>query len=82
MNAKEFKEKYEKEFYLGDGLYAHFDGYQIVLRAPRENGDHTVCLEPMVFNMLVAYRENILMDAKEIVNEHAGDACNRQGVAQ
>ncbi len=36
----------ERETYLGDGLFASFDGYQIRLRAPRENGDHVVYLEP------------------------------------
>lgn len=36
------------ETYLGDGLYVSFDGYQVVLRAPREGGDHYVCLEPPV----------------------------------
>jgi hypothetical protein len=35
-----------KEVYLGDGLYCKFDGYQFVLRAPREDGDHHVALEP------------------------------------
>lgn len=29
------------EVYLGDGLYASHDGYQIKLRAPREGGDHS-----------------------------------------
>jgi hypothetical protein len=33
------------ETYLGDGLYASFDGYQVKLRAPREGGDHEVFLE-------------------------------------
>jgi hypothetical protein len=37
-----------KEEYLGDGLYASFDGWQIKLRAPREEGDHVVYLEPGV----------------------------------
>lgn len=36
----------EREEYLGDGLYASFDGWQVKLRAPRENGDHEVFLEP------------------------------------
>lgn len=36
------------EHYLGDGLYASFDGYMIMLRAPREDGDHYVCLKPEV----------------------------------
>lgn len=35
-----------KEEYLGDGLYVSFDGWQFCLRAPRENGDHVVYLEP------------------------------------
>ena len=35
----------QQETYLGDGLYASFDGWQVKLRAPRENGDHVVFLE-------------------------------------
>ena len=35
----------ERETYLGDGLYASFDGWQVKLRAPREGGDHEVFLE-------------------------------------
>jgi hypothetical protein len=35
----------EHETYLGDGLYASFDGFMIVLRARRENGDHEVFLD-------------------------------------
>lgn len=38
------------EKYLGDGLYAAFDGFQIRLRAPRdEGGDEVVYLEPQVW---------------------------------
>lgn len=44
------------EEYLGDGLYASFDGYMVTLRAPRENGDHYVCLEPEV---LVAFMRHV-----------------------
>ncbi len=40
------------ETYLGDGLYASFDGWQILLRAPREGGDHFVGLEPDVYRAL------------------------------
>jgi hypothetical protein len=29
------------ETYLGDGLYASFDGWQVKLRAPRDGGDHS-----------------------------------------
>jgi hypothetical protein len=42
-----------KETYLGDGLYVSFDGWHIVLRAPRPEGDHVVALERDVYhNML------------------------------
>jgi hypothetical protein len=47
------------ESYLGDGLYAEFDGWQIVLRAPREDGDHWVAIEPEVFTKLVRFAERI-----------------------
>jgi hypothetical protein len=43
------------EQYLGDGLYASFDGYMIVLRAPRELGDHWIGLEPPVFSELLRF---------------------------
>ena len=38
------------EHYLGDGLYASYDGYQIQLRAPRELSldDSMVYLDPGV----------------------------------
>lgn len=39
----------QKETYLGDGLYASFDGYQLKLRAPREFDDHEVYMEPQVY---------------------------------
>ena len=34
-----------KEIYLGDGLFASFDGWQIKLRAPRDHGNHEVYLD-------------------------------------
>jgi len=42
----------ERETYLGDGLYASFDGWHIRLRAPREGGDHWIGLEPEVWREL------------------------------
>ncbi len=66
MTATEFKKKYSQEIYLGDGLYAHFDGYNFILRAPREFSDHCVALEPPVFDALLEYREQVYVDAKTI----------------
>lgn len=48
----------EAEQYLGDGLYALFDGYQLRLRAPRGfEEDHVVYLDRSVleaFKVFVA----------------------------
>ena len=43
------------EEYLGDGLYVSFDGFQILLRAPRPEGDHYIALEPVVYVALRDY---------------------------
>lgn len=58
------------ETYLGDGLYASWDGFMVRLRAPRENGDHEVFLEPSVFNEFVLFIEktfgiNVRIEHKE-----------------
>ena len=47
------------ESYLGDGLHAEFDGWQIVLRTPRESGDHWVALEPETFTALLRFAGHI-----------------------
>ena len=51
------------ETYLGDGLYASFDGWQVVLRAPREGGDHWVALEPNVLGELWRFVESLKREA-------------------
>jgi hypothetical protein len=64
----------ERETYLGDGLYASFDGYQFRLRAPRSEGDHLVYLEPEVYFSFKQYVEEIfagLNKAKEASDDHA-----------
>ena len=49
-----------KETYLGDGLYASFDGFMFTLRAPREGGDHWVGLEPQVMEAFDEFRRRML----------------------
>jgi hypothetical protein len=44
-----------REEYLGDGLFASFDGWQIKLRAPRDNCDHEVYLEPGILEALINF---------------------------
>jgi len=49
-----------KEEYLGDGLYASFDGFGYKLRARRENGDHWVYLEiPQVLAAFDRFRKEV-----------------------
>lgn len=56
--------KLDEETYLGDGVYARFDGYQVWLRTPRENGDHEIALEPKVYEALTNYVRNLLEQVK------------------
>ena len=54
---EEIARKMLAEEYLHDGVYASFDGWQIKLRAPRENGDHVIYLEPQMWEELKRYVE-------------------------
>jgi hypothetical protein len=42
----------DAETYLGDGVYASFDGFHVKLRAPRDDGNHWIAMEPDVFQAL------------------------------
>lgn len=53
----------EKEEYLGDGLYASFDGFQVRLRAPRDGGDHIVYMEYSVWCAFKNYGVKVFADA-------------------
>jgi len=46
-----------KKIYLGDGLYAHFDGFQFWLTAPREGGDHEVALDSQTLEAFLKFVE-------------------------
>ena len=48
--------------YLGDGVYASFDGYHIWLRTGAHEGPHVtnkIALEPAVFAALVEYERQV-----------------------
>jgi hypothetical protein len=48
------------EEYLGDGLYAEYDGYQVALKAnSREHPSDTVYLEPYTLERFVKFVEKI-----------------------
>ena len=68
-----------KETYLGDGLYVSFDGWQIWLRAPRQDGDHKVALEPEVFTSLLLWAEKL--DATAIKGVLLGFIASRADAA-
>jgi len=57
----------DEEFneYLGDGVYASFDGYQIWLAA-NHHTNKVVALEPEVFEALIRYKKRL----DEIFKEH------------
>ena len=46
----------EYQQYLGDGVYASFDGYQIWLAA-NHHENKVVALEPEVFQSLIRYQK-------------------------
>jgi hypothetical protein len=51
----------EQKQYLGDSVYADYDGYHIVLTT--ENGygpSNTIALEPIVYEALMKYAANQL----------------------
>ena len=57
----------------GDGLYASFDGWQIRLRAPREDGDHEVYLEPDVLRAFETFAANICGNSQPTTRKSRGD---------
>jgi hypothetical protein len=52
-------ERMREQQYLGDGVYAAFDGFSIWLTTPRADGVHRIALEPSVFKALVDYARRI-----------------------
>ena len=51
-------ERKQKQTYLGDGVYASFDGYQIWLAVNNED-NIVVAIDPRVMYMLVQYANDV-----------------------
>lgn len=54
--------------YLGDGVYASFDGYHIWLTTgshDMDRSDNKIALEPSVFAALVAYQRDLPQEEGE-----------------
>jgi hypothetical protein len=47
------------KIYLGDGLYVDYDGYQFELYTDREDGRHTVYLDPDVLERFISYTKTM-----------------------
>lgn len=51
--------------YLGDGVYASFDGYQIWLRTEGMDGVNEIAIDDQTWTALVAYRDRLTATHKE-----------------
>lgn len=52
-----------KEEYLGDGVYASFDGFHIILDTRAQFPVSTIYLDPQVFDNLLQFRGSIVAEA-------------------
>jgi len=52
------------ETYLGDGVYATYDGYHIVLDLRGQDSTTRIALEPSVLEALFMFRRKLMEDAK------------------
>ena len=59
------------EIYLGDGVYASFDGYYIVLDLRGQDNTTRISLEPPVFDALVLFKERV----HAAIKDEAPDLC-------
>ena len=53
------EEKLLPDEYLGDGVYASFDGYHIILDLRAQDNTTKIAIEPSVFRQLVQYKERV-----------------------
>ena len=51
--------------YLGDGVYASWDGYHIWLEVRGPTKNSRIALEPAVMNALMVYTKRVVEAAKE-----------------
>lgn len=65
QNQKRPRPVQEPEFYLGDGLYVRIEDGYVIIRAPREDGDHWVGMDAVVLDNFLAWMCNI---RKQLMN--------------
>lgn len=59
-----------EDAYLGDGVYASFDGYHIVLDLRAQDTTTRIVLEPSVLDALDRFRKACWQAEKESEHEH------------
>ena len=67
--------------YIGDSVYAKFDGYHIVLETHNGFSDdprNTIGLEPPVFDALIIYRKQIYEDHENLKQQERETANNKE----
>ena len=55
--------------YLGDGVYASFDGFNIVLDLRAQDSTTRIGLEPLVMEALKEFESDIKVKAVELLND-------------
>lgn len=56
-----YEQPSHEAYYIGDGVYVTFDGYQLWVWAERANGWHRVALEPAVLRELNDYAQRTML---------------------
>lgn len=56
----------EQEVYLGDAVYASFDGYQIRLRCEAPAHPNVIYIEPGVFDALLKFVDNLKKEGTSV----------------
>lgn len=62
-----------EDSYLGDGVYASFDGYNIVLDLRGQDSTTRIALEPPVMAALLAYKIRIHRAIQDKLVKEQGD---------
>lgn len=62
--------------YLGDGVYASFDGYHVILDLRAQDSTTRIALEPAVMEQLKAYGnhiESLVAGARQAIEKEDGN---------
>lgn len=63
-------ENLHHQTYLGDGLYAGWDGWSIWIWTDRDEGRHYICLGPSELDGLAAYQHRLALLAEADADTH------------